>query len=476
LFRVIVVAVVTCFWALAAGSALAETRVALVIGNAAYRHAPGLTNPPRDASAIAAALRGVGFATVEVRRDQGKAQMEAGLKQFAQQARGADVAVIYYAGHSLEQAGVNYIVPVDATLGSDTDVEYEAVPLKLLERAVGGATRLKLIILDSCRNNPFAAATTRTAGTRSIGRGLARVEPEADTLIAYAAREGAVASDGDQGSPYTTALVKHLATPGLEIRILFGRVRDDVLKSTGRTQEPAIYGSLGGDPFYFVPAVAAGAATVAAAPAKADPAAMELAFWQSASAGDDPAQLQAYLAKYPDGAFAGLARAKIAAPQLQVTRISTTPAPVGFGRTAKPGGGMPVMGMLLGPLDEAARAQLGLPADLRGVLVEAVPPQSEAAGKGVRPGDVITEAAGVPVATPAELRAIADRASATGRSAVLVSFSRDGVISYAALKPALAPAAQMQAAQMQAASRPAAVMGKRPMPPFRPPMRQRQRP
>lgn len=456
MFRVVVVAVVTCFWALAAGSALAETRVALVIGNAAYRHAPGLTNPPRDASAMAAALRGVGFAIVEVRSDQGKAQMEANLKQFAQQARGADVAVIYYAGHSLEQAGVNYIVPVDAALGSATDVEYEAVPLKLLERTVSGATRLKLIILDSCRNNPFAAATTRTAGTRSIGRGLARVEPEGDTLIAYAAREGAVASDGDQGSPYTAALVKHLSTPGLEIRILFGRVRDDVLKSTGRTQEPAIYGSLGGDPFYFVPA-AAGITTVVAAPAKPDSAAMELAFWQSASAGDDPAQLQAYLAKYPDGAFAGLARAKIAAPQAQVTRISTTPTPVGFGRAARPAGGMPVMGMLLRPLDEAARAQMRLPADLRGVLVEAVPPQSEAASKGVRPGDVITEAAGEPVATPAELRAVADRAVASGRTTVALSLSRDGITNYATLQPSTAVA-------------------KRPMPPFRPPLRQGRRP
>jgi uncharacterized caspase-like protein len=348
LHRVFVVAIVAWCWLLAGGHALAETRVALVIGNAAYRHAPGLTNPPRDATAIASALRGVGFATVEIRRDQGKAQMEVALKQFAQQARGADVAVIYYAGHSLEQGGVNYLVPVDAALGSDADVDYEAVPLKLLERTVAGATRLKLIILDSCRNNPFASTMQRTAATRAIGRGLARVEPEGDILIAYAAREGAVASDGDQGSPYTTALVKHLATPGLEIRILFGRVRDDVLRSTGRAQEPAIYGSLGGDPFYFV----AGEATLASGPvpvaAKLDPATMELAFWQSASASGDPAQLRAYLAQYPEGAFAGLARAKIAAlttPQPALLQVSTEPAPApGFGRAPpRPGTGMSAM-------------------------------------------------------------------------------------------------------------------------------------
>jgi len=434
--RIIAIAIVTWFWALGAGQALAGERVALVIGNSAYRHAPSLPNPPRDAEVMAAALRQVGFSTVEVRRDQGKAAIEAALKQFAQEARGAEVAVVYYAGHSLEQAGVNYLVPVDATLATDADVEYETVPLRLLERSVEGASRLKLIILDACRNNPFADGMKRTSATRAIGRGLARVEPEGDTLIAYAAREGAVASDGDVGnSPYTASLVRHLATPGLEIRILFGRVRDDVLKTTGRAQEPAIYGSLGGEPFYFV-AGAAGATTLAAAPAPADPAAMELAFWQSASVGNDAAQLRVYLTKYPDGAFAELAKAKIAAlsaPRLPVAQ----PALLRTAR-ATPGAGLPILGLMVRPIDEAVRADLKLPAGLAGLLVEAVPPQSDAASKGLRPGDIITEVAGEKVATPAELQAAAARALAA-RSMVMIGIYREGAMAFLAIRPPLAP-------------------------------------
>ena len=131
---------------------------------------------------------------------------------------------------------------------------FDAVPLDLLLRSVEGATRMKLVILDACRNNPFLTSMQRSGGTRAVGRGLARVEPQGDTLVAYAAREGSTADDGDgSDSPFTKALAQRLATPGLEIRLLFGQVRDDVIAATNRRQEPAIYGSLGGQPFYFVP-------------------------------------------------------------------------------------------------------------------------------------------------------------------------------------------------------------------------------
>jgi len=250
-----------------ASAAQAEGRVALVIANSTYAHAPRLPNPPNDARTIAAALRKVGFTTTE-KSDLSKAGLEAALKVFAQSARGADVAVIYYAGHGMEQGGLNYLVPVDAALASDQDVEFDAVPLDLLLRSVEGASRMKLVILDACRNNPFLSSMRRSGGTRAVGRGLARVEPAGDILVAYAAREGSTADDGDGGnSPFTTALTQRIATPGLEIRLLFGQVRDEVLRSTDRRQEPAIYGSLGGDPFYFVAPAPQPVAVAAAPPA-----------------------------------------------------------------------------------------------------------------------------------------------------------------------------------------------------------------
>jgi uncharacterized caspase-like protein len=174
------------------------------------------------------------------------------LRDFSAEAEKADWAVVYYAGHGLEMGGQNYLVPVDARLRSDRDVQYEAIPLDQVQGSIDGAKKLRLIILDACRDNPFAQQMTRTVASRSIGRGLARVEPEGGELIAFAAKHGQVALDGDdQNSPFVTALVKRLATPGVEIRKLFGLVRDDVLAATGRKQEPFIYGTLGGDDYIF---------------------------------------------------------------------------------------------------------------------------------------------------------------------------------------------------------------------------------
>ena len=145
-----------------AAPAWAQARVALVIANSAYAHAPKLPNPPNDAKAMAATLRGIGFVTTE-KADLSKRDLEAALKTFAQSAREADVAVIYYAGHGMEQAGLNYLVPIDATLASDQDVDFDAVPLDLLLRSVEGASRMKLVVLDACRNNPFLTTMRRAA-------------------------------------------------------------------------------------------------------------------------------------------------------------------------------------------------------------------------------------------------------------------------------------------------------------------------
>lgn len=304
--------------------ARAETRMALLIGNSNYQNAPRLSNPPNDVSAVAAAMRQVGFTTVEVHRDLGKVELEHTLHDFASKSRDADVLVIYYAGHGLEMGGVNYLVPVDARLTSDKDVEFEGVPLDLVLHTISHAHRLKLVVLDACRNNPFLNSMTRSGGTRAIGRGLARVEPEGgDTLVAFAAREGSTADDGSAGnSPFAKALSKELVKPGIEIRILFGRVRDDVMEETGNRQVPAVYGSLGGIEFYFVPPAGATVHTLVPA-APLDPRLIEKDVWDSVKDTNDPLQLQIYLDQYPTGMFASIAKAK-----LQAQRTSTQVASI----------------------------------------------------------------------------------------------------------------------------------------------------
>ena len=181
------------------------------------------------------------------------------VREFLLTAENADIAVVYYAGHGVEIGGTNYLVPVDAKLGRDYDVEDEAVALDRIIWALQSVKRLRLILLDACRDNPFPGKL-RSAGIRSTMKGgLAKIEDvSADTLVAYAAKAGSVSYDGDGGnSPYATALIKHLAEPGLDIRIALGRVRDEVVSMTGGRQEPFIYGSLGGATIPLVPAPAA---------------------------------------------------------------------------------------------------------------------------------------------------------------------------------------------------------------------------
>lgn len=234
-------------------AAASSRRVALVIGNSGYKTVSTLLNPARDAAALAAMLRGIGFQIVRLEGDVSRDKFVDTLRNFARDAADADWALIYFAGHGLEINGTNYLVPVDAKFESDLDVQYEALPLDRLLSAVEGAKQMRIVILDACRDNPFTRSMKRTAATRSIGRGLARIEPDAGTLVAYAAKGGQVALDGDgSNSPFALALLKHLPTPGLEIGKLFRQIRDDVMMATGRQQEPFVYGSLPGSDFYFV--------------------------------------------------------------------------------------------------------------------------------------------------------------------------------------------------------------------------------
>ncbi len=286
-------------------------RVALVIGNSRYANVTMLTNPSADALLIARSLREAGFDSVDVRLDLGKTQLDQALQQFGSKADGADVALIYYAGHGIEAGGQNYLIPVDATLARDRDLELEATRLDTLLLMTETA-RLRIIVLDACRNNPFAASMQRSLRNRAIGRGLAAVEPDGETLVVYAAKAGATAADGEgTNSPFAQALARRLPQPGLEISLLFRAVRDDVLEQTGRTQEPFTYGSLSGTAFYFrPPAERTTVPTQAALPVVAPPSSDqgELLFWQGAVQANTETAYRDYLSRYPQGLFASLAR------------------------------------------------------------------------------------------------------------------------------------------------------------------------
>jgi tetratricopeptide (TPR) repeat protein len=255
---------------LAVSGAAPGRRVALVIGNAAYKNVGALLNPEHDAEAIAASLRAVGFTTVTLLDDATHDKMLSALRSFAGEAAKSDWAAVYYSGHGMEVLGTNYLVPVDARLANDRDAQAEAVPIDLVMAAVDGAKRLKLVLLDACRNNPFLPQMRRTASldvgvasaapaagavaARSVGRGLGAITVSGATLVVYAAKHGQTALDGQgSNSPFAIALVQRLVTPNVEINKLFRLVRDDVLEATAGRQEPFTYGSLPGrEDFYFV--------------------------------------------------------------------------------------------------------------------------------------------------------------------------------------------------------------------------------
>jgi tetratricopeptide (TPR) repeat protein len=231
-----------------------EKRIALVIGNGAYTNVRALKNADADVRAVAASLRNLGFKVIE-KHDLDFASLIAELKSFGDKAPQYDWALVYYAGHGIEVGGTNYLIPVDAELALATHVDDEAVPLNRVLAKVEGAQKLRLVILDACRENPFIARMASAGGTRSVGRGLARVELSGAVLVAYSARDGQLALDGEgENSPFAQALLAHLGEPGLEINMLFRKVRDDVKSKTSGQQEPFTYGSLPAEALYFKPA------------------------------------------------------------------------------------------------------------------------------------------------------------------------------------------------------------------------------
>ncbi|MES2194808.1 MAG: caspase family protein [Pseudomonadota bacterium] len=302
--------------------AWAEKRVALVLGNAAYQNVAKLPNPVNDGAVIAATLKNAGFDIVDSRQDLSAAETRRTLRDFADRARDADIAVVYYAGHGIEVDGANYLIPVDAKLERDTDVYDEALSLDRVLLAIEPAKKLRLVILDACRDNPFSKNMKRTVATRAIGQGLAKIEPTSpNMLIAYSAKAGSTAADGDgKNSPFTVALSKHLTTPGLDVRRAFGFVRDDVLKTTSNRQEPFVYGSLGGEDVPLVP----GPAKAAPAAPVPSPQAEARRDYELALQIGNKSALNAFLAQYSDGFYASLARLQLEKLAAEEARVAAT--------------------------------------------------------------------------------------------------------------------------------------------------------
>jgi len=302
----------------AAGAAKADRRVAFVVGNGAYRNVAQLPNPPVDAKAMALVLRNVGFEVVEGTNLTRDAMTEK-LLDFGKKAQGADVAVFFYAGHGIAIGGTNYLLPIDADVKSEMDVKLgAAINIDLTLDQTMSDAKVKLVFLDACRDNPFAAKIKSNSATRSVSvqSGLAEMKSGEGTLIAFATGPGQTALDGEVGtnSPFTRALIAHITTPGVEIQQAMTEVRAQVNEETNKGQLPWGHTNLIGS--VYLNTVATPAPGSAASPTPAAVATggsdVELEFWRSVKESNKPEELNAYLTNYPNGQFKSLALARIA--------------------------------------------------------------------------------------------------------------------------------------------------------------------
>ncbi len=305
----------------AANPAKADRRVAFVVGNGAYKNVAQLPNPPVDAKAMAAVLRNVGFEVVEgtnLTRDT----MTERLLEFGKKAQGDDVAVFFYAGHGIAISGTNYLLPVDADIKSEMDVKLgAAINIDLTLDQTMSDAKVKLVFLDACRDNPFAAKIKSNSSTRSVSvqSGLAEMKSGEGTLIAFATGPGQTALDGQEGtnSPFTRALIAHITTPGVEIQQAMTEVRAQVNEETNKGQLPwghtnligAVYLNPAAPPAANVASATSSPAAVASTSSASD---VELEFWRSIKESNKPEELNAYLTNYPNGQFKSLALARIA--------------------------------------------------------------------------------------------------------------------------------------------------------------------
>jgi len=321
---------------LTAAEARAERRVALVVGNAHYEHASTLRNPLNDAADIAESLKKLGF-EVLVARDLDQRAFATQIDQFGRMLEGADVGLFFYAGHGLQVNDKNYLVSTKARLENEFLIPGETVELDAIIRLMESRTRVNLVFLDACRNNPLADKLRQNlvAANRSVslGRGLARVEPTGrDTLIAFAAAPGQEAADGrERNSPFTAALLNHLPKPGVEVSVMLKQVTAQVRQETNNAQRPQQLSDMSRT-FYFAKAEAAApVSTPAPAPRVPQPVpdhSIELAYWNSARSVNDCDSVRAYLERYPNGIFADLAKLserRLCEVNRKVTVVETEP-------------------------------------------------------------------------------------------------------------------------------------------------------
>lgn len=298
-------------------SASGEKRIALVIGNAAYKDAP-LKNPVNDAKDMAATLRRLGFDVIE-KTNVSQKDINRSISQFGEKLRSDTVALFYYAGHGIQVKGKNYIIPIDARITGEATVRAEAVDVDTVMDQLA-ISPMNIVILDACRNNPFERKF------RSTGGGLAQMDAPKGSLIAYATAPGKTAADGDsRNGLYTQELLKHIQTPGLPLEAVFKRVRNGVMAASGDAQTPWEASSLTGD-FFFRPSVGATPATVQPVSAPFDAAAVEVSFWESIKNSTDAEDFQAYLDKYPGGQFAALAERRVKKQPVRVDQAGNVPS------------------------------------------------------------------------------------------------------------------------------------------------------
>ncbi len=293
----------------AASAAHAERRVALVIGNSGYANVAELKNPYNDAKGMSDKLTDLGFDVV-TGLDLSLRDMRQTVREFIKKLDNADLALFFYAGHGIQVNGENYLVPVDAELSTHLDLDFEALPANLVLNAMEQSTKVNLVFLDACRNNPFTENLARSMGTRSsaVGRGLAKIGSGVGSLVSFATQPGNVALDGDgENSPFTTALIKHLGTPGQDITRDLVMVRRDVLEATKGQQVPWDNSSLTGEVILKQLEMVQ--------PVEPEKPAInpqiELTYWDSIKSGQNAAYFETYLSRYPEGQFADIARIRL---------------------------------------------------------------------------------------------------------------------------------------------------------------------
>jgi peptidoglycan hydrolase-like protein with peptidoglycan-binding domain len=300
------------------GAAIAQ-RVALVMGVADYQHVPKLTNAVNDATDIANKLRTLGFQVTLVVNPNRQA-MEAAVQEFGARARGADAALFFYAGHAIEVQGRNWLIPISAELRTPQQLRFQTLEVEAITEQPQAAARVSLIILDACRDNPFRQRWPATFRDIGGGRGLARMTPPTGTLVVFSASAGMVAEDGrGRNSPFTEALLRHIDTPGLEVRPLIGEVRRDVREATGGTQVPEDQSSLEGSFFFRAPPAPAPVAAPApprapiAIPAQPAAPSLDTVIWPSIANSRNPSDFEEFLRQFPTSQIAPFARNRLEA-------------------------------------------------------------------------------------------------------------------------------------------------------------------